>query len=1281
NTGIGDQAGSGIATGYLNTAVGYQAYGSGDGQYNTAVGNNAASVTNNASATTYVGDHAGYQHYGDGNTGVGAQALYGTQTTGVYNTALGYAAGYDITTGGHNIFIGDYITSGVGITSGSNNILIGQDVRPPSRTANNQLNIGNLIYATGLAKGTTASTGYVGIGTSTPQALLDLATTTSGQSAIIIPRDTAANRPAGNATNGMLRYNTNSNKFEAYENGGWTNMIGTGSTSFPLLASPTGTAGAPAYSFTGSATTGMYSASANNLAFATNGAARLTIDQMGNVGIGTAAPQGTFDVEGGTAPAGVDGKNIIIAAQSGGTGSSTLGGNVLINPGTSPNTGPGNLIIGNFGNLGIGSGSGVVWNIGSSGPSIYGQAVPNSLLMQASGGNDLFIATSGNIGVGTNVPKARLDVSATGTNSAILIPRDTTANRPAGNATNGMIRYNSSTFRFEAYETGTWTNLIGSGGGDFYKNGSVAMTGALPMGGNTLYGNSTSGGNLVLDSTSNATKGSVVLLPNTISSLIGVGIGTSTINNILEISQNWSNNAATIHLYNADTGSNASANLKLEANIGDAMTQYGSGGAGLWWIQGVDHNDGKFKFVTTTGGPSLQAATPTMTLDKTGKVGIGTATPQALLDIQATQSGMSAILIPRDTAANRPPTGVNGMIRYNTSTSKFEAFENNAWTNIINAGATSFPLLASPIGTAGAPAYSFTANSNTGMYSPSANNIAFATGGTARLSIDQMGNVGIGTTTPTTQLYVSGPKSGVISTDSYDAYPNKYSGLNFNLAGAYSGAIYATDYGGGAGHVEINAVQSIQLSPQVNVYDSGGQYACGGTNLFNVLDNQCNSMITATNGGFFGVGSAASTPAGPLDVQGGTAAAGNGKPINLYAQSGKQTGNTNGGNVVIMPGLGKGTGAWGKVGIGTATPQALLDIQATQSGMSAILIPRDTAANRPPTGVNGMIRYNTNVAAFEGFANGAWGSLASGGSSQWTTSGSNVYYNLGNVGIGTTNPTSLLHLAMETSGSSQMRFDTFSGVSNSSFVGRRAQGTMASPTAVLADDALSLYGGTGYGATGWASSTQAAVKFLAAENWSDSAQGTYITLNTTPTGSTTRAEVMRITSAGNVGIGTTTPGYPLDVVGNVRATSFISTSDRRLKTDIQTIAGLDLILKMRGVRYNWKANGQPDFGVVAQEMEEVLPEAVVTDATGYKAVKYSNLIAPLIESTKDLYGMCNASAEQLQNLQAALRDHGRRISSVEIENAELKSRMQKLEYENKTLKDRLDAIERKLGIH
>jgi len=112
-----------------------------------------------------------------------------------------------------------------------------------------------------------------------------------------------------------------------------------------------------------------------------------------------------------------------------------------------------------------------------------------------------------------------------------------------------------------------------------------------------------------------------------------------------------------------------------------------------------------------------------------------------------------------------------------------------------------------------------------------------------------------------------------------------------------------------------------------------------------------------------------------------------------------------------------------------------------------------------------------------------------------------------------------------------------------------------------------------------------------------------------------------ISSIGYVGIGTTNPTSKLHVVGDgyftgiVTATDFNSASDENLKTNIVTIDDpLDKIVQIRGVNFEWRENGRRSAGVIAQEIEKVLPELVNGGET--KTVNYNGLIGLLIEAIK-----------------------------------------------------------------
>ncbi len=125
---------------------------------------------------------------------------------------------------------------------------------------------------------------------------------------------------------------------------------------------------------------------------------------------------------------------------------------------------------------------------------------------------------------------------------------------------------------------------------------------------------------------------------------------------------------------------------------------------------------------------------------------------------------------------------------------------------------------------------------------------------------------------------------------------------------------------------------------------------------------------------------------------------------------------------------------------------------------------------------------------------------------------------------------------------------------------------------------------------------------------------------------------MSIEKNGDVGIGNTNPTERLHVTGNilasgtVTATSFPTSSDLRYKKNIKLINNpLEKINAIRGVTYDFRTNEFPEnafpekaqVGVIAQEVEKVLPEVVLTNDKGYKAVDYSKMVPLLIEGIKE----------------------------------------------------------------
>ena len=164
-------------------------------------------------------------------------------------------------------------------------------------------------------------------------------------------------------------------------------------------------------------------------------------------------------------------------------------------------------------------------------------------------------------------------------------------------------------------------------------------------------------------------------------------------------------------------------------------------------------------------------------------------------------------------------------------------------------------------------------------------------------------------------------------------------------------------------------------------------------------------------------------------------------------------------------------------------------------------------------------------------------------------------------------------------------------------------------------------------------------------------------------------DIMTIRGNGNVGIGTTEPGYRLHVAGTVAANGFQNLSDQRWKTNIKPIQNaLDNVLKMQGVTYYWKVDEYPDkhfpegeqVGFIAQEIEKVYPQVVLADKDGYKSVDYSKLTPVLVEAIKEQQKII----EELQKV----------IQQLQEENSQIKQANAQLSAEIKMLNEKVDNL-------
>lgn len=197
-----------------------------------------------------------------------------------------------------------------------------------------------------------------------------------------------------------------------------------------------------------------------------------------------------------------------------------------------------------------------------------------------------------------------------------------------------------------------------------------------------------------------------------------------------------------------------------------------------------------------------------MAITGAGQVGIRTPTPQADFDINTT----GAMITPRGDTSQRPGTAVNGMIRYNSQTGKFEGYQAGAWTDIITAG-----------GTAAAPDRGIQFNSG-GSFAADSNFVYTSTG-----------LLGIGTSTPTAALDVGLSTDAYINLGSNGNSTYGYQFYNRDDLGLFKEANSFNMYLSGLDDVRINIDSNNNAGSSFSIGGNGNGMT-GGTQLFTVLD-------------------------------------------------------------------------------------------------------------------------------------------------------------------------------------------------------------------------------------------------------------------------------------------------------------------------------------------------------------------------------------------------------------------------------------------------------------
>lgn len=536
-----------------------------------------------------------------------------------------------------------------------------------------------------------------------------------------------------------------------------------------------------------------------------------------------------------------------------------------------------------------------------------------------------------------------------------------------------------------------------------------------------------------------------------------------------------------------------------------------------------------------------------------GQVGIGTSSPEASARLQVdanSSTNAKGFLAPRVTSTVRDniTTPAPGLLVYQTDgTAGFYYYNGTAWVRLI----VSADNAANVTGTVAV------ANGGTGLSNLDHGLIPFGYGTSA---FGSSGDLKWNVSSAALGIGVSNPGSDFGS--KLDIQGN----ASFRTHGANRALILDGDGGANYARIFTDAVSGTATDLVLGTYASGTQ-------------NHFNQVFLKQSNGFVGIRN--SNPTTALDVNGAVTATSIASP-SITGGSGTTQSVTyktttgvgaSGADHIFQVGNNGATEAMritngGNVGIGTGTtaPTAGLEILTDGSLLNALRVTSNQAYNSDPdAGIGFRFKFNTagdytSGAVISGIKENTTNGNQSGSLRFMTNSAGTIAERMrissaGNVGIGTTSPDDRLVVASSNTGG------TVLGITNTSTGGAYWR-------------LYSTGSGNGEGAG-----------HLLFHNGSVR---------------------MMINSSGNVGIGTTSPADPLHVNGNVRATSYNSSSDARLKNVLQNWASDDHI---DFVQFRWK-NGNDNrehYGYLAQEVQQILPDAVQTDNEGMMSVNYDEV--------------------------------------------------------------------------